>query len=523
MSFSAPPAPDMTTYNPRRWAAFVVTLSAAFMDLVDTTVINVALPSLRRDLDASSTQLEWAVAGYVMAFAAGMITAGRLGDRFGRLRVFQGGLAAFVVTSALTGLAVNAEMLVAARVAQGASAAMMVPQVLAMLRVEFPPEEQHKAATLFGLNFSVGGVAGPLIGGVILDADLFGLDWRPIFFINVPIGIAALIGTFVLCRDSRAQHAATTDVRGLAIATCAVLALLYPLVEGRTMGWPWWTWALMAACPVLLWLFGRYEKTVVRRGHAPLIDPGLLRERAPMGGLSVAVLFFAGTGYTLVITVHLQSGLGYSPLHTALTMVPFAVGVGLFSPFAPKIRPYGRPVAVVGSLLAAIGMAGNLLAVRSAGEDLHSWQLVPGMLVTGLGVSMTSGVLIATVLAKTPGRLAGSAAALVNTAIQIGVAVGIAVVGTVFFGSLDDDGKAVDAAAAGLLTVVVLYLLASPAALILPPGRLMFAAAGNAKPPRQAGPADERDGAEDKGETGSAAPADEDAASGSYAARRTAD
>ncbi|MEV7194331.1 MFS transporter [Streptomyces sp. NPDC093510] len=477
MSFSPPPTADTTEYNPRRWAAFVVTLSAAFMDLVDTTVINVALPSLREDLGASSTQLEWSVAGYVLAFASGMITAARLGDRFGRLRVFQAGLAAFVVTSALTGLAVNPEMLVAARVTQGASAALMVPQVLAMLRVEFPPGEQHKAATIFGLNFSIGGVGGPLIGGLILNADLFGLGWRPIFFINIPIGIAALIGTFVLCRESKAQHAATTDVRGLIIATLAVLTLLYPLVEGRTMGWPWWTFVLMAGCPVLLWLFGRYEKTVVRRGHAPLIDPALLRERAPLGGLSVAVLFFAGTGYTLVITVHLQSGLGFSPLHTALSMVPFAVGVGLFTPFAPKIRQYGRPVAVVGSLLAAAGMSANMFTIRAVAEDLNSWQLVPGLLVAGLGVSMTSGVLIATVLAKTPGHLAGSAAALVNTAIQIGVAVGIAVVGTVFFGHLDDNGNAVDAAVVGLLTVVILYLLSSPAAFILPPGRLMFAAA----------------------------------------------
>ncbi|MFF1443694.1 MFS transporter [Streptomyces sp. NPDC058295] len=504
----------MATYNPRRWAAFVVTLSAAFMDLVDTTVINVALPSLRRDLGASTTQLEWAVAGYVLAFASGMITAARLGDRFGRLRIFQAGLAAFVLTSALTGLAVNAEMLVGARIAQGASAALMVPQVLAMLRVEFPPEEQHKAATLFGLNFSIGGVAGPLIGGLILNADLFGLDWRPIFFVNIPIGLAALIGTFVLARESRAERAATTDVRGLAIATLAVLALLYPLVEGRTMGWPWWTFTLMAACPLLLWLFGRYEQSVVRRGHAPLIDPGLLRERAPMGGLSVAVLFFAGTGYTLVITVHLQSGLGFSPLHTALTMIPFAVGVGLFSPFAPKIRQYGRPVAVVGSLLAAIGMGINLLAVRASGEDLNSWQLVPGMLIAGLGVSMTSGVLIATVLAKTPGRLAGSAAALVNTAIQIGVAVGIAVVGTVYFGSLDDHDGAVDSAVAGLVTVVILYLLASPAALILPPGRLMFASAGGARPKQQ--PSAATDGEEER-------PKDTDDASESLASRRTTD
>ncbi|WP_191971801.1 MFS transporter [Streptomyces luteolifulvus] len=495
MASALAPSSDTAEFNPRRWAAFAVTLSATFMDLVDTTVINVALPSLRRDLHASSTQLEWSIAGYVLAFASGMITASRLGDRFGRLRVFQLGLAAFTITSALTGLAVNAEMLVAARIAQGASAALMVPQVLAMLRVEFPPAEQSKAAAVFGLNFSVGGVGGPLIGGLILNADLFGLGWRPIFFVNIPIGIAALIGAQMLCRDSRAEHAATTDIRGLAIATVAVLALLFPLVEGRTMGWPWWSFALMAACPLLLWLFARYERTVVRRGHTPLVDPRLLRERAPLGGLSVAVLFFAGTGYTLVITVYLQNGLGYSPLHTALSMVPFAVGVGLFTPFAPKIRQFGRPVAVIGSLLAAIGMSLVLVALRHYEQSLHSWQILPGLLLAGLGVSMTSGVLITTVLAKTPGRHAGAAAALVNTAIQVGVAVGIAIVGTVFLGRLDDGGNPVDAAGAGLVTVVILYLLASPAALILPPGRLVFGPVGDtAKSPRHS-PGTENEGA----------------------------
>ncbi|WP_406346638.1 MFS transporter [Streptomyces sp. NBC_00648] len=486
MSLASPPATAAPEFNPRRWAAFIVTLSAVFMDLVDTTVINVALPSLRRELHASSTQLEWSIAGYVLAFASGMMTAARLGDRFGRLRIFQLGLAAFTVTSALTGLAVNPEMLVAARIAQGACAALMVPQVLAMLRVEFPPAEQSKAAAIFGLNFSIGGVGGPLIGGLLLNADLFDLGWRPIFFVNVPIGIAALIATHYLCRDSRAEHAATTDIPGLAIATTAVLALLYPLVEGRTLGWPWWSFALMAACPALLWVFAWYERGVTRRGHAPLIDPQLLRERAPLGGLLVAVLFFAGTGYTLVITVHLQSGLGYSPLHTALSMVPFAVGVGLFTPFAPKIRQFGRPVAVVGSLLAAGGMGLVLAAFKRYETGLHSWQILPGLLLAGLGVSMTSGVLVTTVLAKTPGRHAGAAAALVNTAIQIGVATGIAVVGTVFFGHLDDNGNPVDAAVAGLVTVVILWVLAAPAALILPPGRLVFGPASVPEPPQQA-------------------------------------
>ncbi|MFF2658516.1 MFS transporter [Kitasatospora sp. NPDC058032] len=470
------PRPATTPYNPRRWAALVVTMAATVMDLIDGTVLQVALPTLRRELGASSTQLEWAMAGYTLAFASGMITASRLGDRHGRLKVFQAGLIAFTLTSLLTGAAVNPEMLVAARILQGASAALMVPQVLAMLRVEFPPVEQQRAATVYGLTFSIGGVGAPLLGGLLLDADLFGLGWRPIFFVNLPVGIAALIGTAVLCRDSRSEHATTTDIRGLVLATAAVLALLYPLVEGRTLDWPWWTFADMAACPALLWLFGRYEGAVVARGHGALIDPALLRRRAVLGGLSVAVLFFAGAAYPVIVTVHLQSTVGFSPLHTALTLVPAAVGVGLFSPFATRLRQLGRPLAVLGCLVLALGLGLTALAVVRYGTGLHSWQLIPGLLISGVGMSMTSGVLIATVLAKTPGHHVGAAAGLVNTAIQIGAASGVALLGTVYFGLLDGGHPPIRSAATGLLAAAGLYLLAAPAALILPAGRLVFTA-----------------------------------------------
>jgi EmrB/QacA subfamily drug resistance transporter len=446
------------------------------MDLIDGTVLQVALPSLRSGLHASSTELEWAMAGYTFAFASGMITSSRLGDRYGRLKVFQAGLAAFVVTSLLTGLATGPGMLVITRIAQGASASLMVPQVLTMLRVEFPPGEQQAAATVYGLTFSIGGVGAPLLGGILLNADLFGWGWRPIFFINVPVGIAAFIGTVLLCRDSRSEHAAHTDVPGVLIATTGLLALFYPLVEGRTLGWPWWIFAVMAACPLTLWLFVRYERTIVARRGSPLIDPAMLRERSVVGGLTVAVLFFAGAAYPVVLTVHLQSTVGFSPLHTAVTLMPAAVGVGLFSPLATKLRQRGRPLAMTGCLVLATGMGLTTATIIHYGRGLHSWQLIPGLLVSGFGMSMASGVLIATVLAKTPGRHVGPAAGLVNTALQIGAASGVALIGTVYFGLLDGGHPPVRSAAIGLLVVTGLYLLAAPATLILPAGRLHFTA-----------------------------------------------
>jgi EmrB/QacA subfamily drug resistance transporter len=459
-----------TRYSPRRWAALAVTLLAVLIDMVDSTVINVALPSLQHDLRASSAQLEWSVAGYTLAFAAAMITGGRLGDRYGRRRVFQLGLAGFTIVSALAGLATSPQTLIAARILQGASAALMVPQVLSMLQVEFPKTERPKAMAMYGMTFALGGLGGPLLGGVLLDADLFGLGWRPIFFVNVPIGIAAFIGAAVLTRESRAAHAATADVRGTVIATAGLLALLYPLVEGRTLDWPWWTLTLMAACPLLLWLFIRYERTVAARGQTPLVDPALLRHRGALGGLLVSVLFFAGTAYTLVLTVHLQTGAGYTPLRTALTMIPFTIGVGLGSAIAPRLMPMGRRIVIAGALVMATGMSLILAAVERYGSGLHPWQLIPGMVIAGLGMAMVAGTLMTIVLAKIPTQHSGAASSLINTTIQVGVATGVALVGTIYFGQLESGHQAVASATVGLLAVIGLYILAALLALILPPG-----------------------------------------------------
>ncbi|MDX6354800.1 MAG: hypothetical protein QOF98_1703 [Streptomyces sp.] len=460
------------SYSPKRWFALAVTLLAVLMDMVDSTVINVALPSLREDLHASSTQLEWSVAGYTLAFASGMITSGRLGDRYGRRRIFVLGLTLFTIMSALAGMANGPEMLIATRVLQGASASLMVPQVLAMVQVEFPKVEQPKAMAMYGMTFALGGLGGPLLGGVLLDADLFGLDWRPIFYVNVPIGIAGLIGAFLLTRESYSEDAPSADLPGTLIVTGGLVALLYPLVEGRTLDWPWWTIALMVACPVLLFLFYRYEQGMVRRSQAPLIDPELFQFRGAVGGLLVAVVFFAGTAYTLILTVHLQTGLGFSPLHTALSMIPFTVGVGAGSGLAPQLMVLGRKLVIIGSLIMAAGMGVVLATVDRYGTGMNSWQLIPGLLIAGFGMAMVAGTLVNIVLAKVPPRHSGAASSLVNTAIQVGVAAGVALIGTVYFGQLDHGHSAVHSAELGIWVVIGLYVLSAVAALVLPSGRV---------------------------------------------------
>ncbi|MGW1996588.1 MFS transporter [Embleya sp. NPDC001921] len=458
-------------YSPRRWAALTVTLAAVLMDMIDATVLNVALPSLREDLGASSAQVEWAIAGYTLAFAAAMITGGRLGDRYGRRRVYLAGLGGFVVASALAASATGPQMLIATRVLQGGAAALMVPQVLAMLQVEFPKSEHAKAMSMYGMCFALGGLGGPLLGGVLLDADLFGLGWRPIFLVNIPIGIAAFVGAVVLTRESSSEQALSADVRGTVIATAGLLALLYPLVEGRPLGWPLWIVATTAACPLLLWLFVRHERALGRRGGSPLVDPALFRHRSVIGGLSVAVLFFCGTAYTLVLTVHLQTAAGYSPLRTALSMIPFTVGVGIGSGFAPRLMPLGRRVVILGALVMAAGMTLIVLCVDRYGTGIAPWHLIPGLVVAGLGMAMVAGTLLTIVLAKVPEAEAGAASSLINTAIQVGVAAGVALIGTVYFGRLDGGHDAVDSAVIGMGVVIALYLLAAILALVLPPGR----------------------------------------------------
>ncbi|MGW7296312.1 MFS transporter [Streptomyces xiamenensis] len=459
-------------YSPRRWAALAITLFAVLMDMVDNTVLNVALPSVQADLGASSSQLEWAVAGYTLAFAAAMLTGARLGDQFGRRRIYLLGLAGFVVASTLAGAAVNPEMLITSRVLQGAAAAMMVPQVLAMLQIEFPKSERPKAMSLYGLTFAVGGIGGPLLGGVLLEADLFGLDWRPIFYINIPVGVAAFIGALLLTRESRGEKLRGFDGRGTLIATAGLLCLLFPLVEGRELGWPWWTFALMAACPAVLWLFIRYEQRISDLGRSPIIAPSLLRHRGAVGGLLVAILFFCGMAYQLVMTVHLQVGEGYSPLRTGLTMVAFTVGVGIGSGFAPRLMPLGRRVVFLGCSIMAVGMVIITVTVDRYAGSLEPWHLAPGMIVSGLGMAMVAGTLVNIVLAKVPRSASGSASSLVNTAIQVGVATGVAIVATVYFSVLDGGNPPAEAAVTGLWTVVGLYVLAGLSAFVLPPGRV---------------------------------------------------
>ncbi|WP_067722321.1 MFS transporter [Nocardia yamanashiensis] len=438
--------------DPRRWIAFAVVLAAGFMDLLDVTIVNVAVPSIQNDLQAQYSQIEWIIAAYVLSFAAVLITGGRLGDIYGRKRLFLLGMAGFTLASAACGLATDPAMLIGSRFVQGAMAGLMVPQILAIIRVTFPKHERAKAIAIYS---GVGGSAsavGLSLGGLLVQWDLFGLGWRPIFLVNIPVGIAALIAASIVMRDSRSAHAPKLDIVGMVLAVSGVLLLVYPLTEGRRLDWPAWTFVMIAAAFAVFAAFLAYERRRARTTGSPLIDLELFRSRPFTVGLSAWLLFWiAFGGFFLIWTLFMQAGLGWSPMRAGLTSVFFAVGAGIgagvsVSALAPK---FGKWVLMIGTLITAAGFGlYGWMAMRYT-SDFASWQMVLPLVVTGVGFGIVVAPTIDMLLGQIPDREAGSASGLLNTGQQLGMALGVALVGILFFTQLDQDSaRGVDAVTA---------------------------------------------------------------------------
>ncbi|WP_171075112.1 MFS transporter [Nonomuraea basaltis] len=427
---------DRTEQGPqprdRRWLGLFFLLLAGVMDLVDATVVNIALPAIREDLSASYADMQWISSGYALAFALTLVTGGRLGDIAGRRRLFLIGAAGFVVASLLCGLAPDPETLIAARLLQGIMAGAMVPQILAIMTVTFGPEERGKAFALFAGMATVATVGGPPLGAFLTEADVLGLGWRAIFLVNLPLGIMAIAGAVTCVRESRSSQRLGLDWIGMIIATAAVFLLIFPLVQGRELGWPVWTFvALAAAVPTLIG-FVLYER---RRTGSPLVEMSLFRVRSFVGGTLIYLIFMAGIiAYYFVLMVYLQVGLGFTVLAAGLTILPFAVGTPVGAGIAPGlIAKIGRNAILTGAILLALAMGGVILAVRTAGTEVGFWHLAPALLLGGIGMGMVVTPLFDFVLSEVPGEHAGSASGVLNAFQQIGAATGVAVIGVVFF------------------------------------------------------------------------------------------
>ncbi|WP_433628774.1 MFS transporter [Nocardia sp. CA-120079] len=436
------PTPDSPPLDPRRWIAFGVVLAAGFMDLLDATIVNVALPSIQTDLKAQYSQLEWIVAAYVLSFAAVMITGGRLGDIYGRKQVFLVGMAGFTLASLACGVSTSPAMLIGSRFIQGVFAALMVPQILATIRVTFPRNERAKAIALYG---GVGGSAsavGLSLGGLLVQADLFGLTWRPIFLVNVPVGILALLAAAAVMRDSRSTATPRLDVLGMVLAIGAVLLLVYPLTEGRRLDWPAWTFVMMAAAAVVFAVCVAYEWRRARVAGSALIDLALFRSRPFAVGLVAWLLFWIGFGgFFLVWTLFMQVGMGWTPMRAGLTAVFFAVGAGIgagtsVNALAPR---FGRRVLIGGGLVTAAGLMLYGWTAAHYESDFASWQMIFPLLITGIGFGAVVAPTIDLLIGQVPTHAAGSASGLLNTGQQLGMALGVALVGVVFFTQLDHD------------------------------------------------------------------------------------
>jgi EmrB/QacA subfamily drug resistance transporter len=445
-----------------RWLALALLLTAVFMDMVDNQIVNIALPTIQRDLGASPSALQWTATGYTLAFALTLITGGRLGDRFGHRAVFVLGTAGFGLASLVAGIAPNIGVLLGARVAQGVFAGLMVPQVLAFIHAEFPQSEQGKAMGFYGMTFPIGGLAGPLLGGLLTEADLFGWHWRTIFFVNVPIAVAATIGA-LLVMPARGPGRAGADTTGVLVLAAALLAVLYPLVQGRELGWPAWTFALMIAAVPLTALFVGHLKRRERKEREPLIRPGLFHSRTMSVGLLVMLIFYTGMGAFFVLTLHLQDGLGYSPLKAALTMLPATVGIvagnGIGMPLAPKL---GRRLPMIGLVVLLAGTVAMIMVVSD--RDLTPWQLLVPVLLFGAGLGLGASSLMFMTLSGAGAADAGAASGVVNTVVQLGVAAGPATVGTVFFSK----ASSVEGIRTAMFLGLGLFVVALVACFLLP-------------------------------------------------------
>jgi EmrB/QacA subfamily drug resistance transporter len=453
--------------HPRRWLITIVLMAAALMDMIDSTIVNVALPSIGRGLRAGGADLEWTVSAYMLGFAATLIIAGHLGDRYGRKAIFLGGVACFGLASLACGLAPDPGELIAARAVQGVAAAALLPQVLASFRTLFEGKER---GTVFGIYGAVAGVAtalGVLLGGLLVDANLFGSHWRSIFLINVPVAVAVLALAGRLLPADKEPGAGRPDLVGSLVLAAGLVAIVLPLAEGNSYGWPMWGWFCMAAGAVVVVGLGVVEG--LRGSAVPLLPGHAFRIPAFSAGLLVQLLFGVGLqGFFLIFSIWLQSGQGYSPAQTGALTVAFSCGAFLSAPAADGLATrLGRIVLLAGALLMAAGLGWVAWAVHQAAPfHTGAWPMVPGLVLSGIGLGFLVVPLVNVVLSAVPREVAGAASGIFSTAQQFGGALGVAAIGSIFFGHTHHGlGAALTRAAPW---AVGAFLVAAALCLILP-------------------------------------------------------
>jgi EmrB/QacA subfamily drug resistance transporter len=433
---TAHPITAAVARNPLRWLVFAVVLLANVMDLMDSTIVNIAGPSIRSALGGSASTLQWLSAGYTLAFAVFLITGARLGDMYGRRRLFLIGSAGFTLTSAACAVAPSPSVLIAFRVLQGAFGALMIPQGFGMLKESFDDEEMGKVFAAFGPMMMLALLAAPILAGALVEANLWGIGWRLVFLINVPIGIATLAGAVRVLPRTVAHPGIKLDVGGMLLVGLALTAVIYPLIQGRTDGWPAWTFVMLAGGAVLLGAFGVFER---HRHGDPLIEPALLTNRTYTSGILVALAFFgAFGGLLLCVSLFAQLGEGFSPIHAGLTLLPMVVGMlagmgagmALVTRLGRHLLHAGVAVVAAGTVVLALTLTGALTA--------STLDLAPGLILIGAGAGMSMGQLFDFILASVGMDEVGSASGVLEAVQQLSSAIGVAALGTIFFSAFAD-------------------------------------------------------------------------------------
>jgi EmrB/QacA subfamily drug resistance transporter len=445
-----------------------VVFIADVMDAIDATIANLAGPSIRADLGGSETTLQWVLTAYTAAFAIGLITSGRLGDLLGRRRLFLLGMAGFTLASLACGLAPGVGFLITARVLQGLFGSVMIPQGFALVKVVFPPQDLRKALIPFGPVMGLATVAGPIFAGWLLHLDLFGSQWRSIFLINVPVGILAwVLGRRILPRRTDAN--ARLDPGGVGLLTAASALLIIPLVQGRDLGWPLWTYLSMAGSVVALMLFVVSE----RRSRHPVITPSLFGKRSFVVGLAIVCGFYSAlSGFQLAFNLLLQLGLHWTPLRTSLTLIPMAFGsaVAVLLAGAVLTQKLGRATLQLGLGIAVTGLLALWWTIARWGGGLTSWTLAPSLLLIGFGTGLVFIPIFDFVLGDATTDEVGTGSGMLNAIQQFSGAIGVAALGTVFFARLNDGATAAFDNASELVIglAVVLYVLTFALVWLLP-------------------------------------------------------
>jgi MFS family permease len=458
-------------------AGVCVLLAGAFLPVMDFFITNVALPSIDVSLHASASSLELVIAGYGVAYASLLVLGGRLGDRFGRRPVFLVGLVGFVVTSLACGLAPTTGVLIGARIAQGATAALLIPQVLATFHDVLAGERKARALGLYGATSGIAAVVGQMVGGLLVSADIAGTSWRPIFLVNVPIGLAVLLVAARIVPDTRSRRPLGVDITGTVLFAATLTALLVPLTEGHSTGWPWWTWLLLALAAGLGAATYGVERRTERRGDIPLLPPSLLRLPSMSRGLLMVFPFTMGFGaFMFVFALTVQNGLHADALHGGLAVLPMALLFFAGSLFAPRlISRFGRGAMSAGALLQLVGLASLVAVVVGAWPRVSLWATAGPLAVMGAGQSLVFTGLFRSVLADVPAHLGGVGSGVLITVQQSGLALGVATLGTLYL-ALAPDGVApafatVEVAQMGVAALLAVAVAALPRFTDGAPGR----------------------------------------------------